>query len=381
MTGKPRFKDTGGGSFCGAYLYDRSVPEGHFLRILRGLFDWERLGAHLLGMYQGRGLVGRPPYDPVMMFKMLFLGYLYNLSERDTERFVNESIPAHYFLDLAFDLRAPDHSSLALYRKRLVRNGNWDDLQVMFDGLLQQARDKGLRLGRIQLVDSVHTQADVNNQKERERLERGEEPRDPDARVVCKGERDIVEADGRRVKRMILINGYKSHTSADAKAGITTSLIPALGDTADNKAFPSLLAHDRSLGLPTHTYGGDKAYDDTDLFERIEAQGLHVGIKLRRTRLSKKDANKERWLELQKTPYYRAATKLRSRVEHTYAQAKDQHGLDRCRYRGLLNYGIQSFLTFMVVNAKRMVKLLTGNTFREQAKGRRKEVYKPVYAA
>jgi IS5 family transposase len=306
MAGQPRFKDTGGESFFGGYLFDALVPKDHFLRALRALFDWERLGAHLLDLYQGRGLVGRPPYDPIMMFKMLFLGYLYNLSERDTERFVNENIPARFFLDLAFDRPAPDHSSLALYRKRLLKNGNWDSLQKMFDGLLQQARDKGLRLGGIRLVDSVHTQADVNNEKERERQDRGGKPRDPDARVVNKGKRQVVEVDGQRVKKVIRINGYKTHTSGDA--------------------------------------------------------------------------NKECWLALQQTAHYRAATKIRSRVERPFAQAKDQHGLDRCRYRGLLNYGLQSFLTFMVVNAKRIVKLLTGVTFREQAKGRRKEVYKPVFA-
>lgn len=34
---------------------------------------------------------------------------------------------------------------------------------------------------------------------------------------------------------------------------------------------------------------------------------MHVGIKLRRTRTSKKDANKQRWLELQQTLHYRVA--------------------------------------------------------------------------
>ena len=107
---------------------------------------------------------------------------------------------------------------------------------------------------------------------------------------------------------------------------------------------------------------------------------MHVGIKLRKTRTSKKDANTQRWLDLKQTPHYRAATKVRSRVEQPFGQAKDKHGFERCRYVGLLNYGIQSFLTFMVLNAKRMVKLLTGITFRKMAKGRHKEVFKPVFA-
>ena len=105
-----------------------------------------------------------------------------------------------------------------------------------------------------------------------------------------------------------------------------------------------------------------------------------MGICLRKTRTTKKDANKQRWIALQATPQYQAATKLRYRVEQPFGQAKDKHGFEGCRYIGLVKYGIQAFLTFMVVNCKRLVKLMTGITFRPLAKGRRREVFQPVYA-
>jgi IS5 family transposase len=108
---------------------------------------------------------------------------------------------------------------------------------------------------------------------------------------------------------------------------------------------------------------------------------MHVGIRLQSGRLNKKDDNKGRWIELVQTAQYQAATKVRYRVEQVFAQAKDKHGLERCRYLGLVRFGIQSFLTFMVVNAKRMMKLLTGITFRKQAKGRHREILIPVYAS
>jgi len=379
MSDSPKYRNTGDNSFWGSFLFDLAVPKDHFLRALKELFDWQALGACLIELYEGRGVIGRRPYDPVLMFRMLFLSYLYDLSGRDTERFVNENIPARYFLDLALDQFSPDHSTLSLFKKRLVAEQNWGHLQHIFDGLLQQARDQGLRLGGIQLVDSVHTQADVNAEKDKKRQEKGQMARDPDARVVHKGEREVVEPDGKTVKRKIRYRGFKTHASMDAKTRIVTSIVPSWGDSADNKAFPQLLAHDREIDLPTHTYGGDKAYDDTDLFERIEQLGLHVGINLRRNRTTKKDANKQRWVELKETHHYQAATQLRSRVEQPFGQAKDKHGFERCRYLGLPSYGIQSFLTFLVVNVKRMVKLLTGITFRELAKGRRREVFQPVY--
>jgi len=372
----PRYKDTGGSSWFGEYLYQQMVPEDHPLRALKELFDWQELAGDLIRLYEGQGLVGRPPYDPVLMFKMLFASYLYELSERDTEVWANESIPAHYFFDLALDRRAPDNSTLSLFKQRLVSDGSWEALSRIFDRLLGQARERGLEMGSIQIVDSVHTQADVNRQKDQDRP-----PRDPDARVVNKGDRTVVEPGGQSVTKAVRYQGYKTHASVNVPTGITTSVLPSLGDSADNKAFPKLFQHDLSLQLPTETYGGDRAYDDTAIYEYIEGQRMHVGIRLRDGRIAKKDANKERWLMLVQTPQYQAATKVRYRVEQVFGQAKDKHGLERCRYLGLVRFGIQSFLTFMVVNAKRMIKLLTGITLRKQAKGRRREMLRPVYAS
>lgn len=73
--------------------------------------------------------------------------------------------------------------------------------------------------------------------------------------------------------------------------------------------------------------------------------------------------------------------KQRYRVEQPYGIAKQGHGFERCRYLGLARYRLQAFFTFTVVNAKRMTKLLTGVTFRPQAKGRRAEHLIPVLTA
>ena len=159
MANTPQYKDTGYGSFWGEYLFEQVVPKDHFLRALRELFEWQELGERLIRLYQGKGMIGRPPYDPSLMFRMFFLSYLYNLSARDTERLASENIPARFFLNLALDQPVPDHSTMTLFKERLLAEGNWDVLQGIFDDLLRQAQDRGLRPGCIQIVDSVHTQA------------------------------------------------------------------------------------------------------------------------------------------------------------------------------------------------------------------------------
>ena len=89
MTAAPEYENTGRNSHWGRYLFDLVVPKDPFLRTLK------ELGARPIGPYQGRGVVGRPPCDPVMMFQMLFLSYLCDLSVRSIELFVSESVPAH----------------------------------------------------------------------------------------------------------------------------------------------------------------------------------------------------------------------------------------------------------------------------------------------
>jgi IS5 family transposase len=383
MAKSPRYQDTGRDSFFGALAYQRVLERhrGHFLVAMQRLFDWEAKSEALVRLYKGKGLVGRPPYPPVLIFKMLFLSYLYNVSERSMEELADLNLLAKWFLGLAVDEPAPDHSTLTKFKARFLTGARWQALQGLFDDLIREAHAHGLEFGELQVLDSVHTQADVNSSKDRERQDRGQPARDPEARVVDKGKREVVEANGQRTTKEIRFRGYKAHVSVNAKTGIVTSVVPAHGNSADNKAYPALRQHDRTLDLPTRAYGGDRAYDDTDIHERLRQEHLDIAITLKRQRTTKKDANKERWLELEANPIYQERRKQRYRVEQPFGIAKRWHGFEHCRYLGQARYRIQSLLTFMVVNAKRIIKLLTGITFRPQAKGRRAEHVTPVLAA
>jgi transposase, IS5 family len=382
MSKRVRFQDTGKGSFFGDYAYSsflRRHPD-HFLVALGHLFDWSTYSERLVGLYQGKGQVGRPPYDPVLIFKMLLVSYLYDVSERATEQLADENVPVKWFLGLAYDQAPPDHSTLTAFKGRLVGNGGWEALQSIFDDLLAQARVQGLELGSIQVLDSVHTQANVNNAKDRERQNKGQEPRDPDARVINKGRRTVVEPDGEATQKQVRYRGYKTHIAMNAETGVVTSIEPRFGNTADNRAFPALRTHERVLALPTRLYAGDRAYDDSEIYAWLAEEGLASGITLNDYRTQKKDDHKEPWLELQASASYQEGTKARYRVEQVFGWAKAWSGFERCRYIGLARYRLQALFTFLVCNAKRLVKLLTGITFRAQEKGWRAEAIRPVYA-
>lgn len=120
---QPRFVETGKGSFFGDYVYDQVIPADHFLRKLNEVIEWKRYTRKLIRLYKGEGLVGRPPFEPAMVLKMELLAYLYNLSERQVENHLNENLPAKYFVGLAVDEKAPHHSTLTVFRQRLVERG------------------------------------------------------------------------------------------------------------------------------------------------------------------------------------------------------------------------------------------------------------------
>ena len=379
MSREPRFRDTGKSSFFGDFVYKRIIPQDHFLVALNNLFDWDGLSNDLLKAYRGAGTWGRPPYNPVQMFKMLFISYLYGVSERSVEELVNFHLVVKWFIGLAVDEPAPDHSSLTVFKDRYLKPGQEEHLIACFKEIIQESVAQGVELGDLQILDSVHTQADVNAEKEERRQEAGKPPRDPDAAVVNKGRREVVEPDGTRTEKEIRYKGYKTHVSVNAKTGVVTSLKVTPGNEADNKQFPDLHAQDQALGLPIRAYGGDRAYDDTDIYERLRVRGQEIAIHLRSFRTNKKDKNKGRWLRLESSPQYQRDKAQRFRVEQPFGPAKQKHGFERCRYLGLIRCSIQSLFTFLVSNCKRLVKLLTGLTFRPQAKGRGAEKLKPVY--
>lgn len=70
---RQRFKEIGTHSFLGEFVYEQIVPRDHFLMKLNQVVKWERLTKRLIRYYRGKGKVGRPPFAPVVLLKMLFI--------------------------------------------------------------------------------------------------------------------------------------------------------------------------------------------------------------------------------------------------------------------------------------------------------------------
>jgi IS5 family transposase len=99
---------------------------------------------------------GRPPYDAVLMFKVLVLQTLYTLSDDQTEYQIKDRLSFMRFLGLALEDRVPDAKTIWLFREQLTRAGAIACLFQRFDARL---RDAGYLAMGGQIVDATVIQA------------------------------------------------------------------------------------------------------------------------------------------------------------------------------------------------------------------------------
>lgn len=356
-----RFRPTGENSFYGDALGEMAVPKSHFLRQLRHLVDWDKFVRPLLQVYKGGAEVGGVPYHPSVLFRMLLLSYLYKLSERQVEEYVNDSLAAKYFLGLGVDQKAPDHSSLTVFKDRVLAKKGPQGFQELFGRVVRLAQEKGIEFGKIQIVDATHTIADVDVKKDKERLERrgqGKKPRDPDAAWGSKGKKKIKTADGAWAQVNKAFYGYKSHMSMNGASEIVTAIVPTAGNKTDGQQFRELERRDEEVGVVAEIYAGDKGYDDGDNHELLISKGKHSALCLKGYRTKKYPEGL--WADMKASAEYQEGLKERYKIEQKNAEAKCRHGLDKCRYVMWRKYALQAYMTALVMNLKRMVWLLCG---------------------
>jgi IS5 family transposase len=364
---KIRCKETTADSFFGNFLYDQKVSRGHFLRKLNEVIEWGRFTGKLLVHYKGKGQVGQAPYDPTLVLKMLLLSYLWNVSERMVEELANDSLSVGLFLGIGANERVPDHSTLTLFKNRLIQNASTKVYEDLFNEIIKVAQEKGVKFGKLQIVDSVHLVADVNTTKDRQRQREGKPPHDKDAGWGAKGDK-VVETEHGSKRKTEYYYGYKDQVSLNAETGLVTSLIPGRADDYDGHQFQKLIEKDLKKGIEIETVAADKGYDDGENHYYLQKKKINSAIRLNRRRTQKKDAHKEGWLKLEANQAYQEGLRQRYQVERKFGEARKWHGFKRCRYIGHLRHSIQSYLTFMAINLKRLVKLLTGVAIKSESR-------------
>lgn len=137
-------------------LYDVIIPQKHLLRRIKETIDFGFVNPMLRKQYCET--FGRPAKEPEMMFKLMFLKKLYDLSDEQLIGRAQTDMSFKYFLDLDPESPMIDPSLLTKFRKTRITE---DILEGMLKETIQQALDKGLIKSGTIIVDSTHTNASV----------------------------------------------------------------------------------------------------------------------------------------------------------------------------------------------------------------------------
>src|SRR5208282_805424 len=144
-------------SFC----LDQAVPDDHLVRAIATVLDLSWVHAELTSYYPG---IGRPSIDPVLMIRMLIIGYVFAIrSERQICREVQVNLAYRWFCELGLEDAIPDHSAFSRARNKRFREG--DVFRRVFERVVEACIAAGLVGGEGFAVDASLIEADANKQR------------------------------------------------------------------------------------------------------------------------------------------------------------------------------------------------------------------------
>lgn len=383
------------------------VPPDHWLRRLDAVLDLSFVHEELAECYAAGK--GRPSVDPELALRMMLLGRLYDLSDRELCQEVAMHAGMRWFCRLNFHDPVPDHSTLSRLRnERWAEKGLFDRL---FDRVVQQCCEAGMVSGRHLSLDGTEVKADASLKslvpvepqeppEDPDQPEEGssggrkvEEPQprgawrghgkrfsnethrsttDPDARIYRKGNsrearlcylgHDLIDT-----KSRVILRRAGSLATGTAEREVGLRLVDELLEKAEALGVPKrpeILSADASYGsgefvaamlerriLPHVPLLAGEEPEEIPTWKRGTSDLTRQRKRREKVRIVKA---RNRVREAYGTRGYEVSRKLRTRSELTFAEGKGRHGMGRARYRGLSRVDGQLLLTGVVQNLKRL---------------------------
>ena len=259
------------GQFC---FFDREqqlekiYQLNNFLPKLNTLIDWEifRPTLNKVREKEHAGPGGRTPFDVVLMFKILVLKSMYNLSDDNMELFIRDRLSFQDFLGLRRGDTIPDAKTIWLFAEQLKNLGLERPLFDRFNKLLDSSGFK-VKSGLIVDGSFVEVPKQRNTKDENEQIKKGEIPetlsknpnvlsqKDCDARWAKKGEETHF--------------GYKDHDLVDEEYKFVRDYAVTDASVHDSQPFLDV--------MPV-----EPAYPDQEAFADSAYVGEKIDTELRR---------------------------------------------------------------------------------------------------
>jgi transposase len=149
------------GQFFYSFRLEEAVPDDHSVRAISAVLDLSWVHSELAAFYPK---IGRPSIDPVLMIRMLIVGYVFAIrSDRALCRDVQVNLAYRWFCGLSVEDRVPDHSAFS--RARNERFGDSGIFRRVFERVVEACIAAGLVGGEGFAVDASLIAADANKQR------------------------------------------------------------------------------------------------------------------------------------------------------------------------------------------------------------------------
>ncbi len=317
--------------------YARIDKNGDPLVELSRVIPWDNFRPILSNVFKKikKSNAGAKPYDVVLMFKILILQSLYNLSDDGMEYQILDRLSFMRFLGLDAGDKVPDSKTIWLFREKLKDAGIIEELFSGFDNYL---KENGFSAKKGQIIDAsiVPVPKQRNNREENDKIKSGKKPEG-----WSKAKARQKDTDARWTKKNgVSYFGYKNHVSVDVKHKLIRTWKVTAASVHDSQVFEELI--DENNGR--RDVYADSAYRSEASLEMLANKGLreHIqrkGCKNRKLTKLEKQGNKTR-------------SKIRSRIEHVFgiqvmiAGAKLLRGIGSARAKlkiGLRNLAYNMF--------------------------------------
>lgn len=303
------------------------VAKDHPYRRLIKLIHFGRLTRDLKECYSD---LGRSGYPVEQGFKCLVLQFMEDLSDRELQKYLEESITAKFFCGFEMADKTPDHSYFGRLRSRI----GIERLMDLFTTIQFQLKQQGLMREIFTFVDASQMISKLATWEERDKaigqgLEKYNnavaasekvEVRDREARYGCKSKKKYWY-------------GYKRHVSVDMKHGLINKVHVTPANVPDHDGLKDVCP-DGGMVL------ADKAYCPQKSRAFLQEQHCHSGVILKNN-MKGKNQDKDRWL-----------TKLRMPYESVFSKMQK-----KCRYIGLAKNQFQGIMQAMAYNFKRLITI------------------------
>jgi len=312
------------------------------LRHLNELIPWETFRECLEQLHpqERKSKAGRKPIDRLMLFKLLILQQLYNVSDEELEYQTHDRASFRRFLGLSPEAEVPDAKTIWLFRKHLSEAGIIDELFERFEQYLQTA---GYAAKGGQIIDATLIPVPVqrNSREENTQIKHGEVPAEWEENPHKRVQKDV---DARWTKKNgKSYYGYKNHINIDVTYGFIRQHSVTDAAVHDSQELDRVLDPDNA----DDGVWADSAYDSAEIEGVLALEGYenHIHEKAYRNRPL--------------TPVQQAAnrtrSKTRAKVEHVFGSWVTSMGGKRVRCIGLERVRAYLGLKDLAFNLQRYV--------------------------